>query len=156
MVRRTVERPVRAAPATTMCPPPARSRVIGSRACLAGTSTMPNGTGATSPPAWAGTAGSSSSVMESGSGGSHGLGCGPQPTLRAAPAMASTSTDRSVSIVPSSAAAASLISGSGLPSPCHGTGSTLIGALVTARLPGRLPPILEDCTPTGPDAPERT
>ena len=54
------------------------------------------------------------------------------------------------------AAAASLISGSGLPSPCHGTGSTLIGLLATVRLPGRLPPILEDCTPTGPDAPERT
>ena len=49
----------------------------------------------------------SSSVTRSGSGGSHGLGCRAQSSRRAAEQTASTRTDRSVAVLPSSSAAAS-------------------------------------------------
>ena len=95
-------------------------------------------------------------MTRSGSGGSHGLGCRAQSSRRAAAQMASTRTDRSVTVVPSSVAAASLTSGNGRPTDHHGTGTSRAGSRVSVVAPGRLPPIRAACTPIGLPAPDRT
>src|SRR5207237_154026 len=135
---------------------------------LGGRSVSPEGIGWTSasppgPGTWAGAAaGSSPSVTISGRGSSQGLRCWPSPALTLAAAIASTSTDRSVSIVSSSAPAARPVTlpgtapgaGSARPRPRQGTGMTWALA-VTGPVPGRRPPMRADWTATRFEAPER-